>query len=73
MNKGEITTYCLDKDGKVVFEKGYASVFVSGFSFMGDNQPLKPNYTRQFGCKLNDAPSDWSGKVRVAVTDVEFQ
>jgi len=73
LKKVEITTYCLDKEGKVVFEKDYPAVFISEYSFMGDNQPLKPNYSRQFGCKLNDAPSDWSGKVRVAVTDVEFQ
>lgn len=70
----EITTYCLDKAGQVVFEKPYHPVLVVEHSFtMGDNQPLKPNYSRQFGCKLSDAPSDWSGKVRVAVTDVEFE
>lgn len=70
----EITTYCLDKDGKVVFEKPYHPVLVSEYSFsMRDNGPLKPNYSRQFGCKLDDAPSDWSGKVRVEVTDLEFE
>jgi ribosome-binding factor A len=73
LKRVEITTYCLDKDGKVVFEKNYTPVLISEYNFMGDNQPLKPNYTRQFGCKLSDAPSDWSGKVRVAVTDVEFE
>ena len=73
LRKVEITTYCLDREGKVVFEKDYTPVLISAYSFMGDNQPLKPNYSRQFGCKLNDAPSDWSGKVRVDVTDVEFQ
>lgn len=73
LKRVEITTYCLDKDGKVVFEKDYPAVLVSEYSFMGDNQPLKPNYSRRFGCKLNDAPSEWSGKVRVAVTDVEFE
>ncbi len=70
----EITTYCLDKEGKVVFEKTYHPVLNSAYSFsMRDNGPLKPNYSRQFGCKLDDAPSDWSGKVRVEVTDVEFE
>jgi len=38
-----------------------------------DNKPLKPNYSIQFGYKLDDAPSDWSGKVRVEVTDLEFE
>jgi len=70
----EITTHCLDKEGKTVFEKTYHPVLVLEHSFsMRDNQPLKPNYSRQFGCKLDDAPSDWSGKVRVEVTDLEFE
>lgn len=34
---------------------------------------LPPNYSQQFGYKLDDAPSDWSGKVRVEVTDLEFE
>ncbi len=69
----EITTYCLDKNEKVVFESSYHPVLVSEYSFMRDNTPLKPNYSRRFGYKLNDAPSDWSKKVKVAVTDVKFQ
>jgi ribosome-binding factor A len=69
----EITTYCLDKNDRVVFEKTFHSVLVSECSFMVDNTPLKPNYSRRFGYKLDDAPSDWSKKIRVAVTDVEFQ
>ena len=69
----EITTYCLDKNDKIVFEKTYHPVLVTEHSFMNDNTPLKPNYSRRFGYKLDDAPSDWSKKVKVAVTDIEFQ
>lgn len=69
----EVTAYCLDKNDKVVFEKTYHPVLVAEYSFMSDNTPLKPNYSRRFGYKLDDAPSDWSKKVRVEVTDVEFQ
>ena len=70
----EVTTYCLDKDGKVVFEKDFPAVFVSETSFsFRENKPLKPNYSQTFGYKLNDAPSDWSGKIRVEVTDLEFE
>lgn len=70
----EITTYCLDKEGKVVFEKTYHPVLVSEYSFTSrDNQPLKPNFSKTFGCKLDDAPSDWSGKVKVEVTDLKFE
>ncbi|MEE9913258.1 MAG: hypothetical protein K4571_16225 [Deltaproteobacteria bacterium] len=74
LKKVEITTYCLDKDGKTVFEKTYHPILVTESSFgLGGNKPLKPNYGEQFGYKLNDAPSDWSGQVRVEVTDLEFE
>ena len=69
----EITTYCLDKNDKIIFEKTYHPVLVLENSFMMDNTPLKPNYSRRFGYKLDDAPSDWSKKVKVIVTDIEFQ
>lgn len=69
----EVTAYCLDKNDKIVFEKTYHPVLVTEYSFMGDNMPLKPNYSRRFGYKLDDAPSDWSKKVKVTVTDIEFQ
>lgn len=74
LKRVEVTTYCLDKDGKVVFEKNFPAVLVSDYSFgLRDNKPLKPNYSQQFGYKLDDAPSDWSGKIRVEVTDLEFE
>jgi hypothetical protein len=69
----EITIYCLGPQGKPVFEKTYHPVMVSEFSFDESGQPLKPGYSRQFGVKLEDAPSDWSRKVDVKVTHVEFQ
>ncbi len=70
----EITTFCLDKEGKVVFEKNFHPVLVSEHSFsFREQKPLKPNYSQTFGYKLDDAPSEWSGKVRVEVTDLEFE
>lgn len=68
----EITIYCLGSDGKPVFEKTYRPVLVSGLT-LGDNQPLKPGYSRQFGVRMQDAPSDWTKKVEVRVTNIEFQ
>lgn len=68
----EITIYCLDEDGNPIHELTYHPVLVSEWSFR-DNQPLKPNYTRKFGCKLDDAPSDWAGEVLVKVSDIEFE
>ncbi len=69
----EITIFCLGGDGRPVFEKTYHPVLVSSFSFGDANQPLKPGYSRQFGVKLNDAPSDWAKAVDVKVTTVHFQ
>jgi hypothetical protein len=73
LKKVEITIYCLGSDGKPVFEKTYSPVFVTEMSFRDSNLPLKPGYSRQFGVKLDDAPSDWTKKVDVKVTQVEFQ
>ena len=69
----QITIYCLDKNGKAVFERTHHPVLVSEYSLLGDNKPLKPNYSEKFGVRLNDAPSDWANKVRVKVTDIEFE
>jgi hypothetical protein len=73
LKKVEITIYCLGADGKPVFEKTYTPVMVSEMSFGDSNQPLKPGYSRQFGVKMDDAPSEWTKKVEVKVTQVEFQ
>ena len=69
----EITIYCLGQDGKPVFEKKGYPVRVSEYGFGDTNQPLKPGYSRQFGVKLDDAPSDWAKRVDVKVTSLAFQ
>ncbi len=69
----EITIYCLGRDGEAIFEKTYHPVLVSELSFGDASQPLKPGYSRGFGVKLDDAPSEWAKKVSVRVTRVEFQ
>lgn len=66
----EITLYCLGKDGRPVFEKTQQPVSDSPFN---TNGPLKAGYSRPFGVKLDDAPSDWARKVDVKVTKVAFQ
>lgn len=68
----DITVYCLDKDAKPIFEKIYYPVLDS--SFGGDERPvLKPGYSRHFGVKMNDAPSDWAKKVNIKVTEIHFE
>ena len=67
----EITIYCLDKNGKSIFEKKYHPV--ASLSLFDDrDEPLKPNYSRKFGVNLDDAPTDWAKKVVVKVTDITF-
>ncbi|MDH5467472.1 MAG: DUF2393 family protein [Candidatus Aminicenantes bacterium] len=68
----EITIYFLDKNNKPIFEKTYHPVLVTEFS-LGDNKPLKPNYSREFGYKPDDIPSDWAEKVRAKITNIEFE
>ena len=66
-----ITVYYLDKEGNGIHEKTYYPVLATGEVY-GDNQPLKPNYGKTFWYRIDRAPSDWAKKVKVAVTDVEF-
>jgi hypothetical protein len=73
LTKIEVVIYCLDEEGRRVFEKHYSPLLVTQSSFsMDPDTPLKPNYTENFGCKMDDAPSDWSGKVRIAIYDIAF-
>jgi len=72
MSKVEITIYCLDKNGSPIFEKSYHPVLVSDLSFGDSNAPLKPGYSRKFGVMVDDAPSEWGGKVEVKVTKIAF-
>jgi len=67
-----ITVYYLDREGNGIHEKTYYPVLLTE-EFSGDDQPLKPNYARTFWYRVDGAPSDWAKKVKVAVTDVEFQ
>jgi hypothetical protein len=69
----EITIFCLGKDGKPVFEKKSHPVLVGSYAIGKSAEPLKPGYSRQFGVKLDDAPSDWSHKVEIRVTGLEFE
>lgn len=68
----EITIYFLDKNNKPIFEKTYLPVLVSDFS-IGNNKPLRPNYSEKFGYKPDDIPSDWAQKVRTKITNIEFE
>jgi uncharacterized membrane protein YidH (DUF202 family) len=73
LNKVEITIYFLDAQGNPVSEKKYTPVNEGAQNFgMSDTSALKPRYSRKFGYKADEAPSDWSKKVRVEVSKVGF-
>jgi hypothetical protein len=69
----DVTIYFLDKNGNVVAEKEHSPIFQTEYNFGGnDSSPLKPNHSRKFGYKADDAPSDWARKVKAKVTKVEL-
>ncbi|KGK21003.1 hypothetical protein [Vibrio navarrensis] len=71
LRKVEIIIYLLDKEGNPVHEISYHPVLVTDLSYGNDAVPLKPNYSRKFGVKADDAPLEWSQKVRVIISDIE--
>ncbi len=74
LKRVEVTIYCLGLDGSPVFEKKHTPVLFTGLGMRSDiDAPLKPGYSRQFGVRLYDAPSEWNKEVRVSVTGVEFE
>ena len=77
-NKSDVTLtsvgiiiYFLDQDGNPIHEKSYHPVFVTDSGYGDYATPLKPNYSRKFGVKADDAPSEWSQKVKIVLLDLE--
>lgn len=70
LERVEITVYFLDSAGTRIGEKEYTPI--SSYSIMGDDTPLKPNYVRDWGYVVSDAPDGWDKKVEVVVTDITF-
>jgi hypothetical protein len=67
----KVTIYFLDSNGTRVGEKDYSPVFYSKYS--SDEVPLKPNYVKDFGYKLESyAPSNWSGKIEYKIAEIDF-
>jgi hypothetical protein len=66
----QITVYFLDSSGTRIGEKQYYPI--SAYSILGDKTPLKPNYVRDWGYVVDDAPSGWAKKVEVVISDITF-
>ena len=67
----EITIYYLDDYGNTIYEDTFHPILISRWS--SDNKPLKPNYTEKFGYGADDVPSEWSKKIKVYITNIEFE
>lgn len=67
----EITVYFLDSSGTRIGEKKYYPISV--YSILGDKTPLKPNYVREWGYIVEDAPTGWAKKVEVVISDITFE
>lgn len=77
LDKVKVVVYFQDKDGNTIYEEDYHPVFVSSYSFSGDNKPLKPGYVKEMEkdkyYTLESALSDWQeGKATAKVVDIEF-
>ena len=71
LSEVEITVYMYDKENNVIAEEKFYPV---GISYIERNKPFKPKFVKDFGWKLEKyAPTGWSGKIKVEVTDIKFQ
>lgn len=66
----KITVYFLDSKDIRIGEKEY--YIISSYSIFGDKTPLKPNYVRDWGYIIEDAPSGWAKELEVFISDIEF-
>lgn len=67
------TVYFLDKNGQPFYEETYSPI-----SKYADMQELKPNYTfrlarESYWTVKEISPNEWSKRVRIEITDVEFR
>lgn len=66
-----------DAEGKPIAEEEYNPVIVTQNNFMGDNNPLRPNYIWQNEpdkfYQAKSVPSEWAeGKATATITDIDF-
>jgi hypothetical protein len=65
-----INAFLLDNAGKPIAEESFTPVLVSKYN---DAKPLKPGYVETFRHTFDKPPMAWSRKVRLEITDVEFE
>jgi hypothetical protein len=67
-----IRVYFLNSAGRRIGEKDFSPVLVTKFS-LGDNDPLRSGYRKDFGYSVeDDAPSGWAKRVEADIVDIKF-
>jgi hypothetical protein len=64
-----INAFLLDNTGKPIAEESFTPVLVNKYN---DAKPLKPGYVETFRHTFENPPAAWSRKVRLEITDVQF-
>lgn len=70
LTRVEVNTFLLDQAGKPIAEDAFSPVFVTAYN---DGKPLKPGYVESFRHTIDQPPAAWKRKVRLEITNVEFE
>lgn len=66
-----VKIHFLNADNEPVQERDYKLVSSSWIPFTGD-EPIEPGGTRKFSHRVNDAPEEWSRRIKVEVLECEL-
>jgi len=69
----EITIDFLDSAGNVIHQKTYQPIEEARKAYDNSYASLAPGQSRQFGIAAKEAPPEWSKKVNVRVSDLQFE
>jgi hypothetical protein len=70
LTRVEVNTFLLDQSGKPIAEDAFSPVFVTAYN---EGKPLKPGYVESFRHTIDQPPAAWKRKVRLEITNVEFE
>jgi hypothetical protein len=77
LDRVEVKCFFLDGNGNRISEEDFHPVSVSGYSFGGDNKPLKPGYVWSMEAgkfyTAKSVPSEWKeGSIEVEISEIKF-
>lgn len=70
----ELTLIALDVNNEPIYETKFNPITDSTVGLVGHyaKYPIAPNSSSSFWYKFTDAPSEWSRKVEIKITDIQF-